>query len=82
MSTNESGFPVGFSKVVEAILTAGQMHYNNVPLLYLHEVRANLRKAGMIVDRNVEMPDFEDPYSPGYEPDFIDETEQEDTDGD
>lgn len=62
-----SGFGVGFSKEVEAILAAGQLG-----ALYPHEIRANLRIAGMLIDKKVELPDFPDPYDlpQDYEPDF------------
>ena len=51
-----SGFGVGFSKEVDSILMAAQLGH-----LYPDEVRENLRIAGMVLDREAEMPtlDFE-----------------------
>lgn len=78
MSQKRSGFEPGFSKTVEAILIAADRGH-----LYPHEVRANLRLAGMHLDEHIELPEFEvNIPEPGE--DFEDEeyvTEEEDTDG-
>lgn len=84
MSTRRSNFGAGFNKDVEAILqvvhTGAQLQ---TVYLYPHEVRENLRLAGMALDKKLEMPDFPDPWEalndPEYVPDFGDETDAEET---
>ena len=60
MSTERrSGFGPGFSKEVDAIVSAAELGH-----LYPDEVRENLRLAGMVLRRRAEMPVFvaeEDP---------------------
>lgn len=69
MSDRRSGFGPGFSKDVEAVLTALQLG-----VIYPSEARGNLRIAGMDLHNTAEMPDFdpeieEDPYEePEEEP--------------
>ncbi len=54
MSDREGGFPAYFAKSVEAVLTS--FHSG---LIYAHEARENLRRAGMDLDEGAaEMPDF------------------------
>lgn len=71
-----SGFEPGFSKTVEAILVAADRGH-----LYPHEVRANLRIAGMHLDEHIELPefDFSELDEPEEEP--LNDIEEEDTDG-
>lgn len=68
MSQRRSGFGSGFSKDVEAVLTAF-----HTGLIYGDEARANLRIAGMELRENIDEPviDFpglEDQYEPEEEP--------------
>jgi len=76
MSQRRSGFDPGFSKAVEAILVAEDRGH-----LYPHEVRANLRIAGMHLDGHIEIPEFDFPQ-PGDEPEDegLNDTEEEDPD--
>lgn len=54
MSTERrSGFGQGFSKEVDSIMTAAQLGH-----LYLDEVRANLRVAGMVLRDEAIMADY------------------------
>lgn len=48
-----SGFGQGFSKEVDSILSASELGH-----LYPDEVRENLRIAGMVLQREAEMPVF------------------------
>lgn len=71
------GFGVGFAKAVEAILGVVQLGATlGVTYIYPHEVRENLRRAGMKLDRNLALlPEFPNPYEElelpqDYEPDF------------
>lgn len=79
MSQRRSGFDPGFSKAVEAILIAEDRGH-----LYPHEVRANLRLAGMHLDGHIEIPDFEfpkledEPAEPDTDPTDDDYEEGED----
>lgn len=79
MSTERrSGFGPGFSKEVDSILGAAQLGH-----LYPDEVRENLRIAGMVLQREAEMPEFvyADPDSePADEEDYIDHEGEELTD--
>jgi hypothetical protein len=80
------GLGRGFSRDVEAILgvvTLGAQLQETY--LYPHEVRENLRRAGMVLDN--ELPKLQNPWSPppDYEPDFgepveIDDDIEEDED--
>lgn len=77
------GLGRGFSRDVEAILNTVQLGAAiGEVYLYPHEVRENLRLAGMRLDKNLEMPEFPDPFNlpPDYEPDFGPEPEFEDDD--
>lgn len=85
MSTHE-GFGQGFSRSVEAILGIVQLGAQlNETYIYPHEVRENLRMAGMRLDKG--LPQLQNPWAPppDYEPDFgepieIDEFEEEQDD--
>jgi hypothetical protein len=81
------GLGRGFSRDVEAILgvvTLGAQLQETY--IYPHEVRENLRRAGMTLDNR--LPELREPWAPlppGYEPDFgepvmIDEEIEEDED--
>lgn len=76
------GFGVGFSKSVEAILNTVQLGAAMQEVyLYPHEVRENLRLAGMRLDKKLELlPDFADPFNlpDDYEPDFGEPVEDTD----
>lgn len=79
--TDGSGFGRNFSRDVEAVLSTVQLGVAiNEVYLYPHEVRENLRIAGMRLDRNLAAPEFPDPFAlpPDYEPDFGDPPEVED----
>lgn len=81
MTRRSDGFGVGFSKEVEAILqvvNAGAAM--GTIYIYPHEVRENLRIAGMKLDGNLEnltpFPTYQAPEFPAdYEPDFGDADE-------
>ena len=78
MSTRE-GFGQGFSRSVEAILGVVQMGAQlGETYIYPHEVRENLRLAGMRLDNR--LPELQNPWSPpaGYEPDFDEPVELDD----
>lgn len=68
------GFGRGFSRDVEAILSVLQAgHVTGETFIYPHEVRENLRLAGMRLDGNIELPQFMDPEQfadPEYQPDW------------
>lgn len=67
------GLGRGFSRDVEAILSTVQLGAAmGEVFLYPHEVRENLRLAGMRLDRKLELPDFPDPFNlpPDYVPEF------------
>lgn len=71
MSSRRSGFGPGFSKDVEAILQTVEFgRQMGEVYLYPHEVRKNLRIAGMDLDRKLQMTNMPDPYEVGYEPEF------------
>jgi hypothetical protein len=65
------GLGRGFSRDVEAIL---QIVHTGAAIgetfIYPHEVRENLRQAGMRLDNG--LPELQNPWAPpaGYEPDF------------
>ena len=78
MEQRRSGFGQGFARDVEAILVSHERGH-----LYDHEVRANLRIAGMHLDQHIELPEFDFPV-PG-QPDETEPVElndeEEETDG-
>ena len=84
MAEGGSGFGRNFSRDVEAVLGAVQVgaQYGFVAL-YPHEIRENLRVAGMRLDRNLELPQFDDPFNlpTEYEPDFGEPVTEDDIDG-
>ena len=84
MVSERSGFGVGFSKSIEAILGVVQTgHALGVTYIHPWEVRENLRLAGMRLDRNIaQIAEFPDPYSElevpdDYQPDFGPEDPEE-----
>lgn len=73
MAEGGSGFGRNFSRDVEAVLSTVQLGAAMQDVyLYPHEVRENLRIAGMRLDRKLEMGEFPDPWNlpDDYEPDF------------
>jgi hypothetical protein len=79
MSARHSGFGVGFSKEVDSILATVQLGAQMGEVyLYPHEVRKNLRLAGMVLDQKLEMTNMPDPYEAGYTPEFDEADEPED----
>lgn len=80
MSDRGNGFGVGFSKSVEAILATIQLGAAMQEVyLYPHEVRENLRLAGMRLDKKIaQLPD---PWNPpeNHEPEFTDPVDPDDT---
>lgn len=79
-----SGLGRGFARDVTAILETVQLGYQiNEVFLYPWEVRENLRRAGMKLDRKTELPDFAEMLQqPDYEPDFGPDEVVEDEDYD
>ena len=77
--SERSRFGVGFAKSVEAILATVQVgSAQGQTYLYPHEVRENLRMAGMKLDRNLpDLGPVEFDFDAEYEPDFGDELEGE-----
>ena len=70
-----SGFGRNFARDVEAILAVVQIgEALETVYIYPHEVRENLRRAGVVLDRKLEMSDFPDPFNPpeDHEPDWSD----------
>jgi len=68
-----SGFGRNFSRDVEAILAAVQIGASlNEVYVYPHEVRENLRRAGMRLDRALLTPSAPNPWElpEDHEPDF------------
>ena len=66
MDEMQHGFGEGFSKEVAAVLRVWE-----TGLLYPHEARANLAKAGLMIGMEVELPDIDLPQPPPdehYEP--------------
>jgi hypothetical protein len=73
-----SGFGRNFSRDVEAVLGTVQLGVAvNEVYLYPHEVRENLRIAGMRLDRALKPLEVPDPFNlpPTHEPDFGDPPE-------
>lgn len=77
-----SGFGRNFSRDVEAVLAAVQLGAQMQEVyLYPHEVRENLRRAGMRLDRQILTPEFPNPwelpadYEPDFGPEIADDTE-------
>ena len=81
--SDKRGFGVGFSKEVDAIMTVVQMGAQMGAIyVYPHEVRENLRLAGMKLDRNLQrltpFPTYQAPEFPAdYEADFEGEPQEE-----
>ena len=78
--SEQSGFDAGFSRKVEAILNTVQLGAAMQEVyLYPHEVRENLRLAGMRLDGALSLlPDFDGINIPeDHEPDFGPEVEDE-----
>lgn len=79
MTNAGSGFGRNFSRDVEAVLATVQLGAQLGDVyVYPHEVRENLRRAGMVLDRKLmSMPEFDDPYNlpADYEPEFTQVTE-------
>jgi hypothetical protein len=68
---SDSGLGRTFSRDVEAILGVVQMGASlQETYIYPHEVRENLRLAGMRLDNR--LPELQNPWAPppDYEPDF------------
>lgn len=84
MAEGGSGFGRNFSRDVEAVLGAVQVGAQlGYATLYPHEIRENLRIAGMRLDRNLELPQFDDPFNlpDTYEPDFGEPVTDDEIDG-
>lgn len=75
-----SGLGRNFSKDVEAILAAVQIgNALGEVYVYPHEVRENLRRAGMRLDRALLTPSAPNPWElpPDHEPDYGPEIEDD-----
>ena len=73
------GLGRGFSRDVEAILNTISIGAQlGETYLYPWEVRENLRRAGMVLDRKVAEIDFSETFPEDYEPDFGDPVEADD----
>lgn len=74
MTDTGSGLGRNFSRDVEAILGIVQMGASLGDVyIYPHEVRQNLRRAGLSLDRKMpEIPEYGNPYEipADHEPDF------------
>lgn len=84
----ENQFGSGFSKEVEAILQIVHLGAQMGTIyIYPHEVRENLRMAGMKLDGNLEsltpFPTYQAPEFPeDYVPDFGEDDEEDPADAD
>ena len=78
---SDSGLGRTFSRDVEAILNTISIGAQlGETYLYPWEVRENLRRAGMILDRKVSEMDFSDTFPDDHEPDFGEPVEPVDDD--